>query len=79
MQMVLRRALSQLAAGLAIGVPIAIGCAMLLSKQLFEVGKWDPTPLVVAVALLGVCAVMAAMIPAQRAASVDPMKALRTE
>ncbi len=75
----LRGALTQTAIGLAIGIPAALGCARLLSSQLFEVTSWDPEPLVVAVVLLGVCAVLAAIIPARSAASLDPVKALRID
>jgi predicted permease len=78
-RMVLRGALTQMGIGMLIGIPAAIGCAKLLSAQLFQVGPWDPTPLIVAVALLIVCAIAAAIIPARRAASLDPMKALRIE
>jgi predicted permease len=78
-QMVLRGALMQMAIGLLIGVPIAIGCAKLLSAQLFQVGAWDPNPLIFAVILLVVCAMVAAIIPARRAATLEPMQALRIE
>ena len=78
-QMVLRGALTQMAIGLLIGIPIAIGCAKLLSAQLFQVGAWDPNPLIIAVALLVVCAMVAAIIPARRAATLEPMQALRIE
>jgi ABC-type antimicrobial peptide transport system permease subunit len=77
--MVLRGALTQIAVGMAIGIPAALICAKLLSAQLFQVGPWDPTPLIVAVVLLIVCAIVAAIIPARKAASLEPMKALRIE
>jgi ABC-type antimicrobial peptide transport system permease subunit len=76
---VLQIAIKQVTLGLLIGIPVAIGCARLLSRQLFQIGKWDPAPLLSAIALLAACTVIAAVIPAQRAASLDPMKALRTE
>jgi len=78
-RMVLRGALGQLAVGLLIGIPAAIVCARILSAQLFEVGASDPGPLVMAVVLLVLSAIVAASIPAGRAASIEPMKALRTE
>jgi len=78
-QMVLRGALTQIAIGMAIGIPAALICAKLLSAQLFQVGPWDPTPLILAVVLLVVCSLVAAIVPARRAASLEPMKALRIE
>jgi len=40
---------------------------------------WDPVVLAGSVVTLGLCALIASIIPAQRAASIDPVKALRTE
>jgi ABC-type antimicrobial peptide transport system permease subunit len=77
--MVLRGAMQQMLIGMAIGIPAAIGCAKLLSAQLFQVGGWDPAPLITAVVLLVVCAFVAAMIPARTAASLEPMQALRMD
>ena len=78
-RMVLRSAMQQMLVGMAIGIPVAIGCAKFLSTQLFQVGTWDPAPLVSAVMLLILCALVAALIPARAAASLDPMEALRTD
>jgi len=78
-KLVLRGALMQIGIGLVIGIPVALGAAKLLSAQLYQVGGWDPAPLLVAVAMLMVCAFFAAAVPARRAASLDPMKALRTD
>jgi ABC-type antimicrobial peptide transport system permease subunit len=64
---------------MAIGIPAALGCARLLSSQLFQVASWDPEPLIFAVVLLVACALLAAIIPARNAASLDPVKALRIE
>jgi len=78
-KLVLRGALMQIGIGLVIGIPVALGAAKLLSAQLYQVGGWDPAPLLVAVAMLMVCAFFAAAVPARRAASLDPMKALRSD
>ncbi|HEX3437263.1 MAG TPA: ABC transporter permease [Pseudacidobacterium sp.] len=78
-KLVLRGAFLQILIGLAIGVPIAIGCGRLISAQLYQVKSWDPFVLGGSVAALGLCALIASIIPAQRAASIDPVKALRTE
>ena len=78
-QLVLRCAFQKVAVGLMLGVPLAIGAGRLISSQLYGVTQWDPWALSVAIGSLGVCAFVAAMIPAARAASIDPIKALRTE
>ncbi len=78
-RLVLRGAFLQVAVGLAIGIPAAIGAGRLMASQLFQVSSWDPAALAIAISLLAVCALIAALVPAQRAASVDPVKALRTE
>ena len=79
MELVLRGAFTQIAIGLAVGIPVAIGAGRLLSSQLYHVKAWDPTALAVSILSLGVCAFLASVIPARRAASIDPMTALRTE
>ncbi|MGA9983280.1 MAG: ABC transporter permease [Acidobacteriaceae bacterium] len=76
-KMVLRGAFWQVGIGLALGIPAAIGAGKLISQQLFGVKPWDPMMLAAAVVLLGVAALVAAVIPAQRAASLDPVEALR--
>jgi len=78
-RLVLRGAFLQILIGLAIGIPASIGCSRLIAAQLYQVKGWDPLVLVGSVVTLGVCALVASMIPAQRAASIDPVKALRTE
>jgi ABC-type antimicrobial peptide transport system permease subunit len=78
-RLVLRGAFLQILIGLAIGIPISIGCAKLISAQLYQVKGWDPMALAGAIVALGICALIASIIPAQRAASIDPVKALRTE
>ena len=79
MGMVLGGALWQVGVGLAIGIPAAIGAGTLMTSQLFGVSPWDPVMLALATLLLGVAALAASMIPAWRAAGVEPMVALRTE
>ncbi|MGH9522739.1 MAG: ABC transporter permease [Terriglobales bacterium] len=76
---VLSGAFRRVAIGLLIGIPLAIGAGKLLSAQLWGVKAWDPLALLVAAGSLGVCAFIAAMIPALRAASISPMTALRAE
>ncbi len=79
MQLILRTALTKVALGLLLGIPLAIGAGRLMSSQLYGIVDWDPFALLVGIGSLTVCAFIAAMIPATRAASIDPVKALRTE
>jgi macrolide transport system ATP-binding/permease protein len=77
--MVMREAMLQAAVGLAIGVPVALLCVRFLKTQLYGVAGQDIGVLAGAAAVLVVSACIAGLIPAQRAASTDPVKALRTE
>jgi predicted permease len=77
--MVLRGALGQILIGLALGIPAALGAGHLMASMLYGVGRHDPWALTGAVFVLGLCATVAGFIPARRAASIEPMQALRTE
>jgi predicted permease len=79
MRYVIRGAFIHVFAGLALGLPLAIGGARLISSQLYEVSFWDPVALSVAAGALAICAAVAATIPAGVAASISPMTALRAE
>jgi hypothetical protein len=77
--MILRGAFWQVGVGLALGIPLAVGAGWAMTTQLFGMKFWDPAMLSIAVVLLALAASAAALIPASRAANLDPMKALRTE
>jgi putative ABC transport system permease protein len=77
--MVLASAFRQVGVGLALGIPAAIGAGALMTSQLFGVRPWDPVMLAIATLLLALAALAASVLPAWRAASVEPMVALRTE
>jgi predicted permease len=77
--MVLRGALWQVLVGLALGIPAALFAGHLMASQLYGVGSYDPVALAGAILVLGLCATLAGFLPARRAASIEPMKALRTE
>jgi macrolide transport system ATP-binding/permease protein len=77
--MVLREAMLQAGIGLAIGIPVAMLCVRFVQSQLFNVAGHDATVLSVAIATLIGSAFAAGLIPARRAASTDPVKALRAE
>ena len=78
-RLVLRGAFLQIAIGLLIGIPVSIACSHLIAAQLYQVKGWDPLVLAGSVLALGLCALIASIIPAQRAASINPVTALRTE
>ena len=78
-RLVLRGAFRQVLIGLILGVPISIACGRLMAAQLYQVKSWDPLVLAGSIAALGFCALVASVIPAQRAASINPVQALRTE
>ena len=65
--------------GLTIGVPVLFAGGRAIASQLYGVKGYDPTVLLAAIAALAVAAIIAAVVPAQRAAKVDPMVALRYE
>jgi predicted permease len=76
---ILREASLLALAGVALGVPAALGASHLIKSQLYEVGSGDPLTLAGVVALLVAVTLLAAWLPARRAARVDPMSALRAE
>jgi predicted permease len=77
--LVLRGALLQAAIGLALGIPAALAAGRLLADQLYGVKPSDPWALSAAAAVLAVSAAIAGVIPALRASTIDPVKALRVE
>jgi predicted permease len=78
-KMILSGAFLQIGIGLAIGIPAAIGAGRLMTSQLFGVKPWDPIMLALATLMLSLAALLASVIPARRAAGVEPMVALRNE
>jgi macrolide transport system ATP-binding/permease protein len=77
--MIMRGAAIQAVLGLAIGLPVAWLCVRFVKAQLYEVKGIDAAVLLASTLTLALAASMAAFIPARRAASIDPAKALRTE
>ncbi len=65
--------------GLAVGVPLSYVAGKLLSARLFGVSAFDIVSVTVAVVLMTLSAAAAALLPARRAASIEPMQALRTD
>ncbi len=77
--LVLRDGLVPVAIGAAAGVAVAFASARLVSGLLFQVSPYDPVLSAGAVGVLLVVGAMACLLPARRAAGVEPMRALRTE
>jgi predicted lysophospholipase L1 biosynthesis ABC-type transport system permease subunit len=77
--MVLRESLLVTAVGLAVGLPLSLGTAHLLRSQLYQLSYLDPGAFCLAIAVTIVVAVGAAILPARKAASVNPIEALRCE
>jgi ABC-type antimicrobial peptide transport system permease subunit len=77
--MVLRGAMSPIALGLAIGIPAVLAGGRAIASQLYGIKGYDPFILTSATAVLAIAALIAAVVPARRAASIDPTKALRSE
>ena len=74
--LILRGALTQTLIGLVIGIPAALLAGHLLESQLFGIKGHDAATLIVACAVLAICALIASLIPARRAAGIEPMQAL---
>jgi ABC-type antimicrobial peptide transport system permease subunit len=77
--LVMRQAGWLTATGLALGLAGSVGVATLIRKMLFGVAAWDTATLLSVAAVLGTGAMAASFIPARRAASVNPVQALRSE
>ena len=77
--MVMRGALIQTALGLAIGIPVALLCVRFVKTQLYEIASADARVMTGAIVALAVATCVAGIIPARRAASIDPARALRAD
>lgn len=78
-RLVLREIVLVSALGIGIALPVSIMLSRLMRSQLFGVSPFDPAVLLGCVVVTLLMVVMASAIPARRAASVDPTKALRTD
>jgi len=77
--MVLRDSLIMVAAGLVIGVPLAWFASRYMTSLLYQLSARDPYSLLTACAGVIAVSLIAGFVPARRAASIEPMRALRTE
>ena len=78
-RLILRQAGSLTVIGIAIGLLCSIGASMFIRKLLFGVQAWDVATLAAVAVLLGLASMAASFVPARRAASVNPVDALRAE
>ena len=77
--MVMRESLWVLGLGLAVGIPLTLFAMRSLGSMLYQVSPFDPLAFGFAIAVLILVSACAALAPARRAASVEPMRALRME
>jgi ABC-type antimicrobial peptide transport system permease subunit len=77
--MVMRGAMLQALIGLAIGIPVAIFCVRFVKSQLYEITSVNTLVMAGAIGVLALAACIAGIIPALRAASINPVQALRVE
>ena len=78
-RLILREAGALALVGIIVGLAGAVATATFMRKLLFDTPPWDVATLVTVAALLGGAALVASVIPARRAASIDPIHALRAE
>ncbi|HKI00351.1 MAG TPA: ABC transporter permease [Thermoanaerobaculia bacterium] len=79
LRLIFRQGATQLAVGMALGLALGLGLSKLLQAILFGVEPWDPTIFIAVALVLGATGAAACLIPARRAAKVDPMMAMRYE
>ena len=77
--MILRQGGRLMLLGLLIGLPITLALSRILSGVLYSIGTFEPAALGAAVLLLVAVALPALLIPARRAAKVDPTSSLRAD
>jgi len=77
--MVMRESLWVLLAGLAVGLPLTFSAVRPLKSMLYQMSPLDPVSFVLAIAIMFTVSGCAALLPARRAASIEPMQALRSE
>lgn len=77
--MILRESLLLLAIGIVVGLPLTIAVTRLIRDQLYGLNATDPATFAAAIGVVAAITILAAWLPARRAASVDPMQALRAE
>ena len=78
-RLVLRGVYARVGLGLALGIPLTLIGGHYMADQLYQVKAWDPLSMAIGIIVLSLAATVAGFIPARRAASIEPMEALRVE
>jgi ABC-type antimicrobial peptide transport system permease subunit len=78
-ELILSEAARLIAVGTVLGVAGSVAAAGLMRGLLFNIRSWDPPTLAVVAAVLGAAALLATLVPARRAASINPVESLRAE
>jgi ABC-type antimicrobial peptide transport system permease subunit len=79
LRLILRESLAFMCVGLTVGLAAAVAVTRLLETMLFQVKPNDPLVYIGVAVLLGLVTLFAGYLPAMRAASIDPLTALRQE
>ena len=77
LKMVLRQGLWQVVIGVLLGLGLGVGLGTAMQLLLFQVRPYDPVIFTIIAVVLGGTGLVACLVPARRAAAVDPMVALR--
>ena len=78
-QMILRESILLLVIGTIIGLPLSFTAAIFIKQQMFALNPFDPFTFATALIVVTFTTILAAWIPARRAANVDPVAALRCD
>jgi ABC-type antimicrobial peptide transport system permease subunit len=78
-QLFLGRGAMLIGLGMLAGLALSVGLGRIIRNQVPDVGSLDPLGVLLATGILGVLAFLACLLPARRAAKVDPMVVLRAE
>jgi ABC-type antimicrobial peptide transport system permease subunit len=77
--MVLRDGLLLIVLGMSLGLPLSLAAGRIVASQLYGIKPNDPLTFVLTVGVLAATGILAALLPARRAAAVAPIEALRHE